>query len=96
MIPPETIKKHRRDLLRSLGTPPGERYLEFLEKRFETHLPAFQGNKGQYDPLDAMRRDSYREILLYIRHQLELAKKESPLFSEDSDDEGSSSSGYSP
>lgn len=86
MTPPDIIKKHRRDLLRSLGTPPGRRYLEFLEKRFETHLPAFQGTRGQYDPLDAMRRDAYRELLLYIKYQLELAVKESPLFSEDEEE----------
>lgn len=83
MTSPDIIKKHRRDLLRSMGTPSGRRYLEFLEKRFETHLPAFQGTRGQYDPLDAMRRDAYRELLLYIQYQLELAVKESPLFPEE-------------
>ena len=47
-----------------------------LEKRFETHLPVFQGKAGSYDPLDAMRRDAHREIFLMIRHQLELARQE--------------------
>lgn len=86
MTPPDIIKKHRRDLRLSMGTPAGRRYLEFLEKRFETHLPAFQGTRGQYDPLDAMRRDAYRELLLYIKYQLELAMRESPLFPEDEEE----------
>lgn len=46
------------------------------EARFQTDLPVFQGSPGNYDPLDAMRRDAYREIFLYIRRQLQLAIKE--------------------
>ena len=42
----------------------------------QTDLPVFQGSPGNYDPLDAMRRDAYREIFLYIRRQLQLAIKE--------------------
>lgn len=92
MTPVESMKKNRRDLLRSLGTPPGRRFLDYLEKRFEIHLPAFQGGKGQYDPLDAMRRDAYRELLLYIRYQLELAVKEAPVFTEEGEEEEDGSS----
>lgn len=69
-------KKRRRKLLRSWGTDEGILCLEHFEKHFETHLPAFQGEKGQFDPLDAMRRDAYREVFLHIRHQLELAHQE--------------------
>ena len=49
----------------------------FLEARFQTDLPVFQGSPGSYDPLDAMRRDAYREVFLYIRRQVQLAIKES-------------------
>ena len=55
---------------------PGGTKPRFLEDRFETRLPVFQGRAGQYDPLDAMRRDAYREVFLYIHHQLELARQE--------------------
>ena len=55
----------RRQLLRVFDTPDGREALTFLEARFQT-----------YDPLDAMRRDAYREIFLYIRRQLQLAIKE--------------------
>lgn len=67
----------RRQLLRVFDTPDGRDVLSFLEARFQTDLPAFQGSPGNYDPLDAMRRDAYREVFLYIRRQLQLALKES-------------------
>ena len=66
----------RRQLLRVFDTPDGREALTFLEARFQTDLPVFQGSPGNYDPLDAMRRDAYREIFLYIRRQLQLAIKE--------------------
>ena len=67
----------RRQLLRVFDTPDGRDILSFLEARFQTDLPDFQGSPGNYDPLDAMRRDAYREVFLYIRRQLQLALKES-------------------
>ena len=67
----------RRQLLRVFDTPDGRDILSFLEARFQTDLPVFQGSPGNYDPLDAMRRDAYREVFLYIRRQVQLAIKES-------------------
>ena len=67
----------RRQLLRVFDTPDGRDILSFLEARFQTDLPVFQGSPGNYDPLDAMRRDAYREIFLYIRRQLKHSLKES-------------------
>ena len=67
----------RRQLLRVFDTPDGRDILSFLEARFQTDLPVFQGSPGNYDPLDAKRRDAYREVFLYIRRQLQLALKES-------------------
>lgn len=43
------------------------RVLDILERRFQCHLPCFQGNAGSYDPLDAMKRDAQREVFLKIR-----------------------------
>ena len=37
-----------------------------LKRHFQTDLPCFQGKAGSYDPLDAMRRDAYREVVLFI------------------------------
>ncbi len=51
-----------------------ERCLAHLEARFEVHLPCFQGKAHQYDPLDAMRRDAYREMCLYLRQLREKYK----------------------
>ncbi len=67
----------RRQLLRVFDTPDGRDILSFLEARFQTDLPVFQGSPGNYDPLDAMRRDAYREVFLYIRRQLQLAPTDS-------------------
>lgn len=73
----------RRRFLRVLGSPDGLGVLDELEKKFEVHLPVFQGSPGKFDPLDAMRRDAYREVFLYCRRKLELARI-------DSDGEGDS------
>ena len=72
----ESARRARRRLLSVLGSPDGEQVLTDLEARFETHLPAFQGKAGSYDPLDAMRRDAHREVFLLIRRQLHLARQE--------------------
>ncbi len=72
----EKARASRRQLLAVLGTGEGQEVLAQLEARFETHLPVFQGQAGNYDPLDAMRRDAHREVFLVIRHQLELAREE--------------------
>lgn len=68
--------QERKRLAKVLATPDGEKVLRVLEARFQVHLPAFQGSVGQYDPLDAMRRDAHREVFLHIRHQLQLAQQE--------------------
>ena len=72
----EQAREERRRLLALFDNPAGRIVLCDLERRFETHLPVFQGKAGAYDPLDAMRRDAHREIFLIIRHQLELARQE--------------------
>lgn len=73
----EQAREERQRLLKLFSSPEGEQVLEELERRFETHLPVFQGKSGSYDPLDAMRRDAHREVFLVIRHQLTLARQES-------------------
>ncbi len=75
----EKARASRRRLLAVLGTEDGEAVLAHLEERFDTHLPVFQGQAGNYDPLDAMRRDAHREVFLVIRRQLALAREEAGL-----------------
>lgn len=53
----------------------GEGVIADLKKRFETGLPCFQGKRGEFDPLDAMRRDAYREVILYIEEKITLAEQ---------------------
>lgn len=62
----ERYLRHRRKVIAAGAT---DEFLEILERRFETNLPCFQGGAGQYDPLDAMRRDAYREVVLFLRSE---------------------------
>ena len=58
----------RRAALKEAFTP---EVLDILEKEFQTNLPCFQGKAGSYDPLDAMRRDDQREMLLWVKYEIE-------------------------
>ena len=58
----------RRAALKEAFTP---EVLDILVKEFQTNLPCFQGKAGSYDPLDAMRRDAQREVLLWVRYEIE-------------------------
>ena len=58
----------RRAALKEASTP---EVLDILEKEFQTNLPCFQGKAGSYDPLDAMRRDAQREMLLWVKYEIE-------------------------
>lgn len=61
---------------RCLAAHISDEVLEVLERRFETRLPVFRGSAGQFDPLDAMRRDAYREVVLWLREQVVLGREE--------------------
>ena len=58
----------RRAALKEAFTP---EVLDILEKEFQTNLPCFQGKAGSYAPLDAMRRDAQREMLLWVKYEIE-------------------------
>lgn len=66
----------RRRLLELFDTPLGQQVLKDLEEHFETEVAAFQEMMGAHDPLDAMRRDAYREVFLVIRTRLAMAEQE--------------------
>lgn len=53
-----------------------ERFLAYLEDRFGANLPCFQVRAdGSFDALDAMRRDAYREVILWLRREHDLYLK---------------------
>lgn len=60
----EQSMKHRRRIFREAFRNP--EVLAELKRHFQTDLPCFQGKAGSYDPLDAMRRDACREVILFI------------------------------
>lgn len=50
--------------------------IAYLEAEFQTNLPCFQGEQGTYDPLDAMKRDAQREIILWLKNELTQHEKQ--------------------
>lgn len=53
-----------------------EKLLSILEEQFQTNLPCFQGEPGKYDPFDAMKRDAQREVVLWLRLQIQKHKQD--------------------
>nr|DAL08961.1 MAG TPA_asm: hypothetical protein [Caudoviricetes sp.] len=64
----ERRRKAKRMVLRS---EEGKVLLEWMKEFFQTDLPCFQGEKGGFDPLDAMRRDAYKEVVLWLERMPE-------------------------
>lgn len=76
MTPDERVTKakhNRQYLLAHID----DTVLNIIEERFQTNIPAYQLNRdGHYCPIAAAIRDGQREVILYLRHQLQLAKQE--------------------
>ena len=72
------IDEQKKRRLKLFAQPLNEQGIEVLERKFECHLPCFLrvGSDGGYDPLDAMRRDAYREVCNWLRDQLKIYRKE--------------------
>lgn len=70
-------QKKRRLML--FAQPLNEQGIEVLERKFECHLPCFMrvGSNGGFDPLDAMRRDAYREVCMWLKEQYRIFLTES-------------------
>ena len=67
-------KKLRAQLF---GAPLDEMSLAIIEEHFGCGLPCFQKQEGGvFDPMDAMRRDAYREVVLWLRWHLNKYRKE--------------------
>ncbi|MBT9449983.1 hypothetical protein ICN84_07835 [Akkermansia glycaniphila] len=50
--------------------------IAYLEAEYQTNLPCFQGDRGTYDPLDAMKRDAQREVVLWLKNEIEQHEKQ--------------------
>ena len=63
-------KRRRQALKRFQRSDEGGVILEWLRERFGVDLCCFQfqnmEEKRGYDPLDAMRRDAHREVVLWL------------------------------
>ncbi|MEG0334384.1 MAG: hypothetical protein RR607_07875 [Akkermansia sp.] len=72
----QTYKEHvarRRAHLAAHITP---ETIAYLQAEFQTNLPCFQGTQGTYDPLDAMKRDAQREIILWLTNEINQHNKQ--------------------
>ncbi len=72
----EVAEARRREERRYLAERLDERCLGIIGRRFGVHQACFQGVRGQFDSLDAMRRDAYREVYMWLRKELRLYRKE--------------------
>ena len=63
-------QKRKRALRRVLMSEDGKVVVEWMRERFGVDLPCFQfvsdDERRGYDPMDAMRRDAYREVFLWF------------------------------
>lgn len=59
-----------------IGEAVTDEVLAVIARRFGVHQACFQGVAGKYDPLDAMRRDAYREVYYWLKKQVIKYRKE--------------------
>lgn len=59
-----------------IGEAVTEEVLAVIARKFGVHQACFQGVAGKYDPLDAMRRDAYREVYYWLKKQVIKYRKE--------------------
>ena len=59
-----------------IGHAVTDEVLAIVARKFGVHQACFQGCAGRYDPLDAMRRDAYREVYMWLRKQVLQYRKE--------------------
>ena len=71
----ELEERERRDRA-VIGRAVTDEVLAVIGRRFGVHRACFQGCAGRYDPLDAMRRDAYREVYHWLKKQVLLYRKE--------------------
>ena len=62
-----------------IGEAVTDKVLAIIARKFGVHLACFQGVAGKYDPLDAMRRDAYREVYHWLRKTVMKYRKENKL-----------------
>lgn len=72
----EEIKEREKRERMVIGMAVTDEVLAVLARKFGVHQACFQGVAGRYDPLDAMRRDAYREVYFWLRKQVLLYRKE--------------------
>lgn len=72
----EELKEREARERAVIGRAVTDEVLAVLARKFGVHQACFQGVAGRYDPLDAMRRDAYREVYMWLRKQVLQYRKE--------------------
>ena len=72
----EELKEREARERRVIGEAVTDEVLSIIARRFGVHQACFQGCAGRYDPLDAMRRDAFREVYHWLRKKVLEYRKE--------------------
>ena len=72
----EQLKEREARERAIIGRAVTDEVLAVLARKFGVYQACFQGVAGRYDPLDAMRRDAYREVYMWLRKQVLQYRKE--------------------
>ena len=73
---PEELKQRDARERAIIGRAITDEVLAVIARKFGVHQACFQGVAGRYDPLDAMRRDAFREVYTWLKKQVYQYRKE--------------------
>ena len=71
----ERLERDRKERM-YLAQRVDKRIITMLKRRFGTEKACFLPTPRGYDPLDAMRRDAYREVVAWLETQMLKGQKE--------------------
>lgn len=71
----EHLRREKQDR-RHLSQTVDSKTIAILKRKFGTNKACFLPGPNGYDPMDAMRRDAYREVISWLEHAVKRGKKE--------------------
>lgn len=72
----EELKQREARERAIIGRAITDEVLAVIARKFGVHQACFQGVAGKYDPLDAMRRDAFREVYTWLKKQVYQYRKD--------------------
>ena len=75
-LPREDIQKRDKNDRIHLAQTIDARTISILKRKFGTDKACFLPGPNGYDPMDAMRRDAYREVVYWLERSVKRGRKE--------------------